>query len=279
MDARYSPQVGVLLMIAPDHLNWHPDMGDYVAAKQNLFAHQEAGSRAIYNACNIYSLRAGLGAPGDQMAYNAVDGAWVDGDQVKIGDTTICTSADIALPGRHNWDNVCAAITATWPIVGDAATIKRAIRAFKGLEHRLETVATVAGVTYVNDSYSATTGSTLAALAAFTQPKVLILGGYDKQLDYADVAQAVTQTRVRQVVVIGAASPKISAALDKVGFHDYVLGPADMTEIVAAAAQVAQSGDVVLLSPGTSSFDMFKDFKQRGEHFKQAVAALARAAK
>jgi len=275
IDIRRSPHVAVMLMIAPDHQDWHPDMDEYVAAKQGIFKFQQPGDRAIYNACNLYSLRAGLGAPGDQMGYNASEGVWVDGDQVKVKDTVICSVDDIALIGRHNWDNVCAAVAATWPIVQDPAPIKQAIKAFKGLEHRLEPVAEAGGVTYINDSYSSNPSPTLAALQAFDQPKVLILGGSRRHLSYEGLARAIKQSNVRQVIIIGAISSQITAALDQVGFSDYILGAADMTEIVAAAAKAARPGDVVLLSPGAPSFDMFKNFKQRGASFKRAVGELA----
>lgn len=274
IDIKQSPHVAVMLMIAPDHLEWHADMHEYVEAKQNIFNFQEPGDRAIYNACNVYSLQSGLSAPGDQIAYNAAEGAWCDGVQVKMGETVICNSSDIALPGRHNWDNVCAAIAATWPIVEAAAPIKQAIQSFTGLPHRLEKVAEVNGVTYIDDSYSSNTGPTLAALQAFRQPKILILGGFDKHLSYDGLAQQIKELNVRQVIVIGAIAPQIVSALDKADFKDYILGAADMTQIVAAAARTAEMGDVVLLSPATSSFDMFKNFKERGEHFATAVNAL-----
>ncbi|HUC20304.1 MAG TPA: Mur ligase family protein, partial [Candidatus Polarisedimenticolaceae bacterium] len=137
IDIRYSPHVAVMLTISPDHLNWHPDMHEYLAGKQNIFAHQGSGDRAIYNACNLYSLQSGLAAPAEQIPYNATEGGWVDETNVKIGDTVICKTEDIALPGRHNWDNVSAAVTAVWPIIQDAKPIKQAILTFTGLEHRL----------------------------------------------------------------------------------------------------------------------------------------------
>lgn len=275
MDVRRSPHVAVMLMIAPDHLNWHPHLQEYAAAKQNIFRFQQPGDRAIYNACNILSLRAGLGAPGDQMAFNDPAGAWVDGNQVKVGQTQICTTDQIGLPGRHNWDNVCAALAAVWPIVADPAPLKQAIAAFTGLEHRLEQIAEIDGVTYINDSYSSNPEPTMAALRAYSEPKVLIVGGTDRQLSWDALAREIAAARVRQVIVVGEVSPKITKALDAVGFSDYTLGGASMPDIVAAAATAAQPGDIVLLSPGAPSFDMFTNFTDRGEQFKAAVQKLA----
>ncbi len=278
MDLRRSPHVAVMLMIASDHLNWHADMPEYLAAKQAIFAHQGPGDRAIFNACNIYSLQSGLGAPGDQIPFNAQQGGWIDGDQVKIGKTHICRTDDISLPGRHNWDNIAAALTAVWPIIQDPKPIKQAIQSFQGLEHRLEKVDEINGVTYINDSYSSSSGPTIAAIRAFDQPKILILGGYDKGIKYEPVAREIASSNVRHVIVIGAISHQITHALDKVGYTHYSLGPSKMSDIVALAAKQAKPGDVVILSPGTSSFDMFKNFKERGEHFKAAVHDLEKPA-
>ncbi len=276
IDIRYSPHVAVMLMIAPDHLNWHPDMHEYLRAKQMIFTHQKPGDRAVFNACNLYSLQSGLGAPADQTAYNSTDGAFIDGDTVKIGDTTICSVTDIALAGRHNWDNVCAAITAVWPIIKDPHPIKQAIRHFAGLEHRLEKVAVIDEATYINDSYSSSPGATIAAIQAFTEPKVLILGGFDKGLSYDGIAREVGIANVRNVIVIGAVSHQITEALDKADYSNYSLGPSKMSDIVKLARKQAKPGDVVLLSPGTSSFDMFKNFSERGDHFKAAVHDLVK---
>jgi UDP-N-acetylmuramoylalanine--D-glutamate ligase len=274
MDARFSPHVAIMLMIAPDHLDWHPEMGEYLAAKQNIFKFQQPGDRAVFNACNLYSLQAGLGAPSDQMAYNSSTGAWVNGDEVKIGNTTICTTDEIALLGRHNWDNICAAITAVWPITQDGAAIKQVIREFTGLEHRLEMVTEIDGVTYINDSYSANPEPTIAALRAVRQPKVLIVGGFDRGTPIQALIREITHANIRQVVVIGETAPQIVAGLQAAGFKDYSLGTADLAECVELAANLAQPGDVVLFSPGAPSFDMFTNFNQRGLKFKQAVAQL-----
>ncbi len=277
IDVRHSPHVGVMLMIAPDHQDWHMDMDEYLTAKQNIFAHQEQGDRAVFNACNVYSLQSGLGAPGDQLPYNDPTGAWTDGESVMMESTVICTTSDIALMGRHNWDNVCAAIGATWPIVQDAAPIRSAIREFTGLEHRLERVGEIKGTTYINDSYAANPEPTVAAINAFTEPKVLIVGGHDRGQSFGRLAEAIRTSTIRSVIVLGEVAPKITAALQVVDYTDFQLAPADITEVVKLAASTAQPGDVVLFSPGCPSFDMFKNFQERGEAFKRAVTQLKKA--
>ncbi|HUC87337.1 MAG TPA: UDP-N-acetylmuramoyl-L-alanine--D-glutamate ligase [Candidatus Saccharimonadales bacterium] len=274
MDVRSSPHIAVMLMIAPDHLDWHPDMTEYITAKQGIFKFQQPGDRAIYNACNLYSLQAGLGAPGDQMGYNDPAGAWVDGDQIKVGDTAICRTDEIGLLGRHNWDNVCAAITAVWPIIQDTAPIKQVVREFTGLEHRLERVAEVGGVTYINDSYSTNPEATIAALKALPQPKVVILGGSDKGTAFNHLAKAILQEQVRSVILVGATAPHLKAALDKAGYQKVQMGGDDMASIVKLAAAAAQPGDVALLSPACASFGLFASYKDRGEQFKREVHSL-----
>jgi UDP-N-acetylmuramoylalanine--D-glutamate ligase len=276
MDARRSPHIAVMLMIATDHQDWHPNMAEYVAAKQQIFAHQGPGDLAIYNACNLASLESGLGAPADQLPYNARDGAWVDleSSTIKMGDTIICKTSDIALPGRHNWDNVCAAVAATWPIVQDAKPIKQAISGFTGLEHRLEKVATVNGVTYIDDSYSTNSETAIAAIQAYAEPKVLILGGSDKEASFDRLAEAVVRGDVRTAILIGATAPKLKVALKNVGYDQIQEGPATMPGIVRLAAAAAKPGDVVLLSPACASFDLFPNYKERGRLFAAAAKAL-----
>lgn len=275
MDARYSPHVAVMLMIAPDHQDWHPDMAEYLTAKQQIFAHQEQGDRAVFNACNLYSLQSGLGAPGDQLPYNDPAGAWTDGETVKVADTPICSVADIALPGRHNCDNVCAAVAATWPIIQDAAPIKEAIRAFTGLEHRLERVAEVNGVTYINDSYSTNPETSIAAIQAYKEPKVIILGGSSKGSSFSHLADTISHQNVRAAILIGETSPQIKQALEKVGYRNILLGTGDMESIVALTSKAAEAGDVVILSPACASFGLFKSYKDRGNQFRDAVNQLA----
>jgi UDP-N-acetylmuramoylalanine--D-glutamate ligase len=274
MDLKVSPHVGVMLMIVTDHLNWHRDLNEYLEAKQSIFRYQQPGDRAIFNACNLYSLQSGLAAPAEQVPYNAKTGAWVDGDQVKMGETIICSTADIAIPGRHNWDNVCAAITAVWPIINDPQPIRQAIAEFKGLEHHLQQIAVKDEVAYYDDSFSTNPDTAIAAINSFMEPKVLILGGYDKQTPFHRLADTIAHADVRSTILIGETAPEIKDALDKVGFTEIKLGTGKMKNIVKLAAKTAKAGDVVLLSPSCASFDMFANYKERGQQFQEAVHSL-----
>jgi UDP-N-acetylmuramoylalanine--D-glutamate ligase len=262
-DLPVSPHIAVSLMIVPDHLDWHRSVREYVAAKGNIFWHQRPEDLAIYDAKNEFS---------QQIPYLMAPGARIGQGKLIIEEDVICDARDVALIGVHNLDNVCAAVTATWDLVkhnGDA--VKRAITSFSGLEHRLELAGEVLDVQYYDDSYSTAPESTMAAMAAFTTPKVLILGGAGKQGNYLELARAVSEHNVRHVVATGEAAQSIQKALESVGYLQVVTGPSSMAEIMTTARGLAQKGDVVLLSPGCPVDDGFKDYKDRGAQFKAII--------
>ena len=284
IDFTYAPKIGVCVMVVPEHLNWHLNLKEYYDAKTNLFIHQTAEDIAVYNAGNQVSKRiAGAGAstkvpyyvpPKGELA-NTVHGAYVEGDQICMDGVIVCDVSDVALLGRHNLENVCAAIAATWPIVKDnVAAIKLAIHEFSGMEHRLEFVREVDNVKYYNDSFATTPEATVAAIKAFSQPKVVILGGSDKGVPFFDVVDAVIHNYVRRVIVIGETGEKIIELLVSRGYENITLGGTTMTEIVKTAQHEAQAGDVVLLSTACASFGLFKDYKDRGNQFKEVVNSL-----
>jgi UDP-N-acetylmuramoylalanine--D-glutamate ligase len=200
-------------------------------------------------------------------------GARVEGGMVVLGDQPVCRVSEVGLIGPHNLENVCAAVTAAQAVIGDDfGAMQRAVKGFKGLEHRLELAGTVREVRYFDDSFSTTPETAIAAIQAFTEPKVLILGGSDKKSKYDGLARVVAGSNVREVVLIGEMADRISAALQQAGYNSLRLGGTKMDDIVAAAARAARPGDVVLLSPACASFDMFKNYKDRGDQFKQAVS-------
>jgi UDP-N-acetylmuramoylalanine--D-glutamate ligase len=176
--------------------------------------------------------------------------------------------------GEHNWQNACAAITAAWQVTKDVAAMHQVLTTFTGLEHRLEFVRTVDDVAYYDDSFGTMPEAAEVAIQAFTQPKVVILGGSDKGASFDGLAAQIKQAQVRHVVLIGVTAAIIQAALEKVGFTDFSEGGTTMRSIVAEARKYAQPGDVVLLAPACASFGLFRDYKDRGEQFKAAVQAL-----
>ncbi len=273
--ASYSPHIGVCLMITEEHLDWHPDMEDYLQAKANLFRFQKTDDIAIYYSKDENSKKIADASPGKKIPYYTSPGAFVREDgMVVIGDTEVINKTEVKLLGEHNLQNVCAALTAVFEATGSVDKAKAVLSSFAGLEHRLELVREFEGVKYYDDSFATTPAATIVALKAFAAPKVMILGGSDKGADFDQLAKEVAAGNVRKVIVIGVTAPKIIKALKNQGFENIVTGPDNMTAIIDAARQAAQVGDVVLLSTACASFGMFKDYKDRGDQFKEAVQAL-----
>lgn len=275
MDLRYSPHIGVCLMVVPEHLDWHKDLEEYLTAKEQLFAHQTVDDTAIYFADNENSYRIASAGLGGEVPYFAPPGAVVENEAIMIDGQTICEVADLKLLGAHNWQNACAAVTALWQAgFTDPEPLRKALQAFSGLPHRLELVGEHGGVNYYDDSFATTPESSIVAIQAFTQPKIVILGGSDKGASYDELAAVVAGGEVRHALLIGQQAEGIKSALDNAGFHAYEMGGTTMPEIVEQANSLARPGDVVLLSPACASFDMFQNYKDRGDQFKQAVRAL-----
>jgi UDP-N-acetylmuramoylalanine--D-glutamate ligase len=273
--ASYSPHIGVCLMIVPEHMDWHPNMDDYVEAKGNLFRHQKSDDIAVYFDENEYSKRIAGYSPGKKIPYFKPPGAYVRDGKIVIDDQEVIDKSEIKLLGEHNLQNVCAAVTAVWQITKDTGAMKSVLSSFTGLEHRLEFVRELEGVKYYDDSFGTTPETAIVAMKAFEQPKVMILGGSDKGADFQEMAKAVKESNVKHAIVIGQIADKITAALDKAGFKEYSTGLTKMSQIVEKARQIAEPGDIVLLSAGAASFGLFNDYKDRGNQFKQAVQGLS----
>jgi UDP-N-acetylmuramoylalanine--D-glutamate ligase len=252
-------------------------MADYVSAKTNLFSHQKKDDIAVYFAGNKLSQQIAGNSPGIKIPYFAPPGAVAkDEGVIVVGDpeVKIIDTDDVKLIGEHNLENICAAITTVWQISPDVEAISRVLNSFSGLEHRLEFVGEIDDVRYFDDSFGTTPDTAIVALRAFVEPKVLILGGHDKGLPVDDLVDEIIRQRVRKVIAIGDTGEKIAEVLASKGYKDVVIGLSTMPEIVAAARKSAEAGDVVLLSTGTSSFGLFRDYKDRGEQFKAAVEQL-----
>jgi UDP-N-acetylmuramoylalanine--D-glutamate ligase len=279
----YSPHIAVCLMLVPEHLDWHPNLEDYIEAKANIFTHQKPEDLAVYFDSNEYSRALAFRSSGVKIPYYLTPGARVRSDgKIVITETEIeiITKDEVKLLGEHNLQNICAAITAAWfglPDVDEQTKItamRQVLHTFTGLEHRLEFVREINGVKYYDDSFGTTPETAIVSIKAFSQPKVVILGGSDKEIPFDDLAKTVTENNVRHVVAIGDTGPKIAELLQQRGFSNITEGAQTMPEIVGAVQKAAQPGDVVLLSTGCASFGLFKDYKDRGNQFKQAVQAL-----
>ena len=294
----FRPSVGVFLNLTPDHLDRHGTMERYLACKANLFANQRAGDVAVLNLAD--AAVAGLGAQlaaregGPRVAYfSALAGAgagpavpatpdsWIEDGLVVIDREPVLPVGDIPLPGVHNLENCLAAATAA-AVRGVARdALAEGLRSFRGVTHRLEQAGMVAGVTYVNDSKATNVEATLTALNAYPERTHLILGGRDKASDYRPIARA-SARGCKAVYLIGEATALIAdafvevAAGGEVDRLPEVSAVGDLERAVEAAARVAVPGDVVLLAPACASFDQYKNFEERGDHFKSLVRRLQR---
>lgn len=276
-DLERSPHVAVVLLIEPDHLNVHKGFNDYVLAKANIGVHQTADDIMIYHPDNQQSARvASLSLAGKKMRFLTQEAAHIEDGVIIIDGHKICEVQQVGLLGEYNLQNVSAAISAAWQFTQNKDAIAEAVRSFKGLPHRLEFVREVYGVRYYNDSFSSAPTATMAAITAFEDPIVLIVGGYDRGIDFEPLVQSIRNAKnIRQVIAIGQTRERLTTLLRDAGMknvhsiNEQTIGP-----VVEVAAKSAQAGDVVLLSPGCASFDMFKNFYERGEMFKRAVEEL-----
>lgn len=274
IDVKHSPHIAVCLMVVAEHMDWHSELGDYIAAKQQMFRHQSPDDIAIYYALNPTSEHIASISPGHKIPFMKHPGADVLQNNITIDQQIICSVDELKLLGAHNWQNACAAVTAVWQVVKNPQAIKSVLTTFTGLPHRLEFVRELNKVKYYDDSFGTTPETAIVAIQAFEVPKVVILGGSDKGATYEGLAATVLKNNVRAVVTIGNTGPAIAQALHSAGYNNIVEGGRTMTDIVNTARTHAQPGDIVLLSTGCASFGLFKDYKDRGEQFKAAVQAL-----
>lgn len=289
-----SPHVAVVTNVTPNHLDVHPSMEAYVAAKTRIVAFQGPDDVAVLNADDPITVEMAGRTAGRVHWFGRRPrrpGAWLDGDRLVAAMTAagpgdggevqeLCRRDEIRLRGQHNVQNVLAAATAALCCGTPVEAIRDVARTFEGVPHRLEAVASIDGVLYVNDSIATTPARAIAGLQSFQEPVVLIAGGYDKHLPFDELARVAVE-RCRHVVLLGQTAGAIERALEQVReetgravSHERV---ASLEQAVAAARRVARPGDVVLLSPACASYDMFRNFEERGARFRQIVRALQEA--
>lgn len=275
-DIEKSPQTAVVLLIEADHLDVHRSMEEYVEAKANITRFQSADDLLIYNTPNTYAQHIADSSAAEKVGYPTPLTAHVRDGYFFNGDQQLCSIDAIQLKGAHNLDNATAAIDAVWRFTQDPSAIEAGLRNFKGLPHRLAYVATVNDVEYYDDSIATTPGSAIAALKAFAdKKKVIILGGSYKGSDFSTLADELLVHDVR-AILIGAEAQTIAAAADKAGFTNYeILENPTAESFTRRAAELSQPGGVVLLSPASASFGLFKNYADRGDQFIAAVHDLA----
>jgi len=274
----FRPDIAALLNISENHLDWHKTLENYFGAKRKLILRLLADGAAVLNRDDPRVWSLARETPARVFAFSRkrqpARGAWVENGWVttKNGSPTkLMRTSAIPLLGTHNQENVMAAAIIGRLCDVPPAKIRESIRTFHALEHRLEEVLTFRGIRFVNDSKATTVDATLKALASFDRRIVLILGGRDKGGDFAPLRRAV-RNKVKSVVLVGEAADKIAAAL---GNAVPVERAASYREVVRKAFSRAASGDIVLLAPACTSWDMFKNFEERGRTFKREVRALA----
>ena len=276
-----SPHIAVVTNLAPNHLDMHRDMAEYVAAKENIFCHQSRGDIAIFNGDNAITAEQSARAPGRARTFSrrgeAADGVFLRGEDIvcRSGgqERVIMNTGDIKIPGVHNVENYMAAIAAVDGLVPDDV-IRSFARSFGGVEHRIELVRTYRGVRYYNDSIASSPSRTIAGLRSFKEKVILIAGGYDKHIPF-DVLGPEVVAHVKLLVLCGATADKIRASVENApGYapgRPEILDVTPFTAAVEAARDRAQPGDVVTLSPACAAFDQFKNFAERGRFFKSIV--------
>jgi len=282
---RQSPDVAVITNVAPNHLDVHRDMQEYIDSKKNLILHQDGFSRTVLNRDNAITRDMTGLVRGELLTFSRQEaprfGAYLRQDGMLCmrchgAETEILPMEQIQLPGLHNVENFLAAYSAVW---GDVPVeiMARTAREFGGVEHRMELVRELGGVKWYNDSIGTSPTRTIAGLKAFGQKIILIAGGYDKKIPYEPLAPYLCE-KVSHLILMGATGPKIQQALeacpDYDGQHPALHWAESMEQAVQTADGLAGSGDIVALSPASASFDLYPNFEKRGEHFKRLVAAL-----
>ena len=279
-----SADIAVVTNLAPNHLDIHKGMEEYIAAKKNIFLYQNAQQKVVLNRDNDITYSFVPEAKGQVTLFsrqNHLD------EGVALEDGVICVKkdgntrkvlpvTDILLPGVHNIENYQAAIGAVDGLVPDEI-IRKFAATFGGVEHRIELVRELHGVKYYNDSIASSPSRTMAGLRSFSQKVILIAGGYDKHIPY-DVLGPDLVAHVKAMVLTGATAPKIQAAAEQAPGYDAQALPIctidDFADAVHKAVSLAQPGDIVILSPASASFDKFKNFMVRGDTFKELIRAL-----
>ncbi len=281
MGMEISPDISVITNITPNHLNVHKDFEEYIEAKKNIFKYQDRDGILILNYDNEITRNCAAETKGKVIFFSSKEkldnGYIVEGDVIKECDDKlrkhIVSSKELIIRGRHNYENICSAIAATKTLV-DLQTAIDVIKSFPGVEHRIEFVKEINGVKWYNDSASSTPSRTISGLNAFNEEIVLIAGGADKNLDYTPIAKPIL-SKVKTLILMGQTAGKIFDSVkeeqerENKEINIYMVN--SLSQAVILAKRYATPGQVVLFSPASTSFDMFKNMYDRGQKFKDIV--------
>lgn len=284
MNMNISPDIAVITNVTPNHLNIHSSYEEYIDAKKNIFRNQNEDGIVVLNYDNEITRNCKNEANGKVVLFSSKEkldnGIIVDVDVIKECEDRlrkhIVNTSDVKLRGMHNYENIAAAIAATKSLVDTEIQIK-AIKEFNGVEHRLEFIREINGVKWYNDSIGTSPTRTIAGLNSFSEEIILIAGGYDKHLDYEPIAKPIVDN-VKGLILIGGTAEKIYNAvekeLQKQGKNLDIYMCNEFKQTVQIANKIAKPGQIVLFSPASASFDLFKNFAERGEKFKELVKTL-----
>jgi UDP-N-acetylmuramoylalanine--D-glutamate ligase len=277
-DITVSPHLSVVLFISSAHQNVHKSFEEYYQAKSNIIRYQKSTDLAVFNFDdhNASALARFTKAKKYYFSrYKKTNSAYVNSRQLYYAGRLIGPTGKLKLRGEHNWDNICAAISAAKAIDIPLDIIRKTIYAFKGLEHRLELVRKVNGVAFYDDSFSTEPETAIAAIKSFTEPLILIAGGSDKGSDYSELGNVIAHSTVKTLIVIGDMAVRIKSAAVAHGFTGKIVRHLhSMKAIVDSSRKASSPGNVVILSPACASFDMFQNYKDRGNQFKQHVKTI-----
>lgn len=280
MDLEKSPHIAVVLGTTSEHMDWHKNTKEYIGAKKNMLKYQTEDDFVIIGKDSLSAKEIGDSSTAKKYYISTNEtverGAYLEKDEIILitdSRTPIADVNDVQLLGRHNLQNILAAVVVAKLFEIQPDSISKTITTFKGLSHRLEFVKEVGGIKYFDDSASTNVETAIAAINSFENPKILILGGASKNSDFSLLGQEIARKEVKAVILIGAEANKIQKSIEKTGefLGEIVTGLKKMDEVVKKTQQLASSGDIVLLTPACASFDMFKNYQDRGDKFKQVV--------
>lgn len=267
-----SPERALITNISPNHLDMHKSYEEYIDAKCNIFRYQKDGDLLVLNADNPVTAKIAEENKCKTFSRQKTADVYLKENVIYKGNEEILNIGDIKVPGIHNVENFMAAILMVGDIV-DKETINKVARSFGGVEHRIELVRELDGVKFYNSSIDSSPNRTINTLKVFEKPVILIAGGKDKGIPYDELGPPLAQ-KVKTLILIGATSDKIEEALKKTGKDIPVIKPQSYEEAVKIAKDISKDGDIVLLSPASTSFDRFKNFEERGRLFKILVNEL-----
>ena len=277
----FRPRVSALLNVTPDHLNRHGSFEEYARVKGLIFANQGEGDCFIYNADDPVCCALAEKCPCTAVPFSSTKtlafGAFVKDGRLTIADgdfIDLCAAKELHIPGRHNLENALAAAAVCWFGGIPAEAISRALREFQGVAHRIEFIAEVDGVRYVNDSKGTNPDSTIKAIEATEAPILLIAGGYEKNSDFTELIRNFNG-KVKKLLLLGVTAPRFAVCAIGCGFpEEDIVFCRNMEECVEKGRELSSPGDTVLLSPASASWDMYSCFEERGDHFRKLVLAL-----